>query len=540
MRPAVSMNGLASTDWLRCSIFKCKTFYDTSVPMGHQAMIHMDPHERLGIFGAYGSGKTVTTFKKDETHILITPFGETLVGANTLVQLENTIKKDLESDFPVEFVKRYNKQKNKVQFINGHILYYRHLADEGDLRSYNLTRAHILEASEVKHESYVQLQSRTRNDRAMIPLLDKDGAPVYEYNEEEEKYEKVALYDWRQMVIESNPDSGWIKDDVLLKSDMVYVHHETDQTYIIPPAQAEEFMSTHIIPTRANYHLPANFVKSLSAGKPDWWIKRYILGSFMYSEGLVYPHAVDAIVPRDKEFEIKDVWQRLIGFDYGLNDNSHYIFAAIDWRGENPYTKRPAVIFYTELVRNNMNIHQLAMEYKREIREHVPVGSLYRTPVMDGRSHSLRQKTGEKKTLGHLFKDEGCYFNPAQMDLNARIIKMNSMIDNGELLFFESGVPHFLKEILKYKFPDKTLETSNKNTDKPIDKDNHGINAGEFLCMETPRSLKEVSTATLIAGRQATTYRDTIVRRRRPAFHPLEDNAEEDYMAEGFASAFDY
>lgn len=534
MRAATTINGLASKYWVRCAQFRCKTFYDTSVPMPQQVMVATDPHERLGVFGGYGSSKTFTTFKCDEKHILITPRGETLVGANTLVQLENTIKKDFESDFPIEFVKHYSKQKNKITFQNGHILYYRHLADEGDLRSYNLTRAHFLEASEVKHDSFIQIQSRVRNEEGIIPEVDENGAPVYEWNEAESKFEKKAKYKWLQIVIESNPDAGWIKSDFLLKSNKITVHHEADQNYNVTPADALKFQSSHIIPTKANYHLPADFARNLAAGKPDWWIKRFIYGSFEYSEGLVYPHLIDNITP---DFKIPDHWQRIIGFDYGLNDNSHFIYAAVDWYGENEITGRPAVFFYNELVRNDTNIKTLARDHKQELRAHVPAASLYKTPVMDAKSFGVRTRTGDKSKLGKLFRDEGVIFKPAQMDLDARVLRLNYLIENKILFFFDRGVSQFIAEGKVYKFPEKKLEKTSKRTDKPEDKNNHGINAGEFIGMELPRDMKPYGNNIHKAGRDA--FSVTVKPR---GWDPL-DQAKELAVAkseyEGFSVLFD-
>lgn len=526
MKIATSIQGGPSENWLKCTTPNCNTYYDTSIPMPHQAMILKDGSRRLGVFGGYGSGKTYTNSKGDQKHVAITPNGETLIGADTLVQLENTIKKDLERDFPADFVKRYNRQKNMIHFTNGHTIYYRHLADEGDIRSYNLSRAHILEASEVKHESYVQLQSRMRNDAAIRYAHDEEGRPIVDLVEGI-PHKREAL-NWLQMVIESNPDSGWIKEDFLLRSGKILIHNDKMQKYHVNPHEASQSMHTHIIPSKANIHLPKDFIENLRKGKPEWWVKRYLYGNFDYSEGLVYPNAPSQII---KGFMIPDHWPRVIGMDYGLNDNTHFVFGALDLKGE--WSRKPSLHLYHEIVINNASITQIAQVYKQDVRRIVPRGKLYKLPVMDGRSYAQRTRTGEKKTIGTLFREEGCSFKAAQMDVEARVMKTNDLIDNGQLYYHENGVPHLIEETKKYKYPERKLE-STTNVNKPIDKDNHGINAKEFIVMELPHRLKEINHDV----RSASVDGRMNIQRARKEWDPLED-LEPRSQYEGFAQFFD-
>ena len=64
----------------------------------------------------------------------------------------------------------------------------------------------------------------------------------------------------------------------------------TDQDYHIDEPNID--ISSHIVPTKANKYLPPNFYEQQARGKPMWWIKRYLEGSFDYSEGMVYPDII--------------------------------------------------------------------------------------------------------------------------------------------------------------------------------------------------------------------------------------------------------
>ena len=52
------------------------------------------PNKVQRIFGGYGSGKTVSTCQDVIHHILTTPNGLTLIGAQTFPQLEQTAMKE--------------------------------------------------------------------------------------------------------------------------------------------------------------------------------------------------------------------------------------------------------------------------------------------------------------------------------------------------------------------------------------------------------------------------------------------------------------
>ena len=70
------------------------------------------------------------------------------------------------------------------------------------------------------------------------------------------------------------------------------------------------------------------------------------------------------------------------------------------------------------------------------------------------------------------------------------MLKVNTMIENGTLKIFDTCI-NLRKEILDYKFPERTIEGKTKaNGEKPMDKNNHAINAMEFLIMETPDNFK--------------------------------------------------
>lgn len=514
--PCKSVNEQESTFWIKCSRPQCKTYIDTYIPMDFQQDIHADSTRYLMVAGGYGSSKTTVLFKDDEKHILLVPKGRTLMGADTLPQLENTAKKDFETDFPIDFVKKYSVQKNQVTFNNGHELMYRPMNDEGNLRSLNLTRFHLVEASEIDFENFTQLQTRLRNTNGVVYETDDNDNILYTEDENGQPVPRVKC-DVRQGTLESNPDSGWIREQFLLNSGLIISYGAIPYYDIMEP---DANRTSYIIPTEANYHLPPGFKQEISKGKPGWWIRRFLEGSFEYAEGLVYPSIISC------EKAHKDITLRqglgikyAVGMDYGISDNTHFVFLHIDCSSK-------MVTAFAEIVLNNRNIHDICTEYFK-IVDKIPRGQML-TPVMDGRSFAKRTDTerGVIRTIGQMFLSEGAYFKPAQMDLNSRILHLNQFIESGRFQIDKEACPGLCSEINDYKFPDKSLEKQGgANMDKPVDKRNHGVNALEFIMMDIPFELDFenymiYNNGVAVADQR---YKDEQVAKARQMYNPYAD-----------------
>ena len=195
LQQATSISGSPSTDWLECSNSVCNTYVDTYRPMPHQAAVHKDSHRIIGNFGSYGTGKTKTSEKEIEKHIFLTPDANILLGANITSQYEQTLLRDFEKSFPIDFLEGRSQQKGYLDFINGARLMLRPFDDPDKLRSNNYSLVVMLEASEINADAFHQLKTRLRNTAATYTMTDPDT-------------NIKTTWDWRKLICESNPDSG--------------------------------------------------------------------------------------------------------------------------------------------------------------------------------------------------------------------------------------------------------------------------------------------------------------------------------------------
>lgn len=469
LRPTTSISGSPSTDWLECSNSICNTFVDTYKPMPHQAAVHKDSHRIIGNFGSYGTGKTKTSEKEIEKHIFLTPNANILLGANITSQYEQTLLRDFEKSFPMAFMESRSQQKGYIDFINGARLMLRPFDDPDKLRSNNYSLVVMLEASEINADAFHQLKTRLRNTAATNP---------------------ATKADWRKLICESNPDSGWIRSDVLLVSSQIFQHGrfaDEDYTAQQDPVTIDRNISTHIASTDVNKYLPSDYILVNSRNKPEWWVKRFLYGSFLFAEGLVYPNAIKCIVPTPRDSEGNPLgprhfpnWKVLVAHDYGLMDEATFVYVGVDKE------RNKAIVYKVDHI-NNAPLKDLAGLFKKGT-EDIAFGQLYTTPIIDPKSN---KRDYNKKDLISHYQDYGINFKPGHVNVDARIMRLNDYIESGCLEIWDC-CDYLIKEIKDYKFKPKSLDDKDSKN-KPIDANNHAINALEWITMELPANPNRLS-----------------------------------------------
>lgn len=283
----------------------CGAIHLTYEPLEHQQQFHETTQKLnedgtiktqiIGVFGGYGSAKSRATLQEIFLRALNNPGGTGLLTAPTLLQLKRTtIKTFLNEIVPPPLIRSYNKAEGELILENGFTFYLIPSDDEEKLRSLNAGLVHIEEASGIHRSIYDQILTRMRDQQTKDKLI----------------------------LVCSNPDLGWIKTvfyDNEKRKDPKHIEHD----------QYNPNIKTYIWKSTQNPHLPKDFITSISANKPDWWVKRYVDGSFEHAEGMVYPNIANSII---KSHHISDKWERAVALDHGLNvKNSSCKTSLIRW-----------------------------------------------------------------------------------------------------------------------------------------------------------------------------------------------------------------
>lgn len=428
---------------------ECRAILMVYEPLPHQAAFHADPHKYKMFAGGYGSGKTTTACMETVDHILETPNGTTLIGAETLPQLEQTAMKEFFEIFPEELIVNYNKQKNYVDTQNGHRVLFRPLDDDQKARSLNLTFFWIEEANGVKFEYFVQLQTRLRNTASSF----------------------------QRGILSTNPDMNWIKTEVLLKADKIY------NSKIEYPRKKEDInpnISVHIAPTELNTHLPDTYLEDTARGKPEWWVNRYLNGSFENKEGLVYPMYNQHIVD---DFTIPHHWKRRIGGDFGLNNPTGIIYLATD-----PETG----ISY--IYKNYKQAQKPVSYHAEQINKELNTLSYGIIDSMVGDAAGQQRTGADMSSIFDHYAEYGIYWQPSTKKLEDSIMKLFSYFETGNLKIFRS-CEDLIDEISSYKYPERSLDKDVKNEDtyeKPIAVNDHLLDALRYVVADMPDDPKQL------------------------------------------------
>jgi hypothetical protein len=221
-----------------------------------------------------------------------------------------------------------------------------------------------------------------------------------------------------------------------------------------------------------------------SRGKPEWWIKRYLKGSFSHSEGMVYPNIASCFTTAQEYFDKHDLkegipasWERFITLDHGLRNPTAVIFNAI-----NPNTGE--VISYDEYYVPNRLVPAHAKALKPLIAD-IPPGRI-RFMVADP---SIRNKTDpiNGKSVQGLYQEYGLFFSEGNNNVEAGILKVNSYIERGKWVIFQDKCTNLAKEGINYKFVEVTMDNLNENLDeRPVKALDHAMDSIRYGFMRLP------------------------------------------------------
>lgn len=428
--------------------------------MPHQAQVLSDNHKFIGNFGGFGSAKTYTSRQLVYKQVFLNPNGLILIGANISRQYEQTIQKEIAADIPKAMVKSWSQQKQSMEFYNGCKIIYSPFDDVGKLRSMNLSAWVMVEGSEVDPEAFTQLKSRLRNmNAANVAGYDPNGKPIYEHFR-------------GKGIVESNPEQGWLRDEFLDTADAISQHGTAMAKYEPDPNKRDPAISVHISSSDSNIFLPDGYIRDLCKNKPDWWIERYVYGSFEFANGLCCPSWKDNIVPA---FEPPAEWTRLIAHDPGLVDPSAFVSAAVD-------DKEGVVYIYRDLQYKDLSVPELYERWQKEIAYDLKQGQLYTPPIMDGKMHGRRMFT-DKKTLDQMWAEYGVYFQPGHIPVKDRIWRMNAYFKSGRVKIMDN-CENLKREFKDYKY--KVPKPGQPYKEEPYDRNNHSIDAFSWILMKLP------------------------------------------------------
>lgn len=455
LEEVTSFSGKTCEFFIYCP--NCNAFICTYQPMAHQAAFHLDEHQQKLYAGGFGSAKTYTCGMEFLCTVLQIPNSAGLMGAKTWGQVSDTCLKFVTDNLPAKLVARSNQDKVNwyVDLINGSRISAKALDQEGKIRSANLSIIWVEEASEVDYDIIAYILARLRN--------------------------KVGFFKGKnrlRMLLSSNPDVGWLNTNWLMVSDKVYYHGDVKDRYNIPLEKRDPAKVTHISATSANVYLPPDYEKNLAKNKEEWWVNRYLKGSFKYTEGLVYPDFMDWFC---EPFEIPEHWRRCTGTDFGRRDPTAHLVACLDPVGK--------IIYVYNEVEESLNDKPLDyIVEKIKQADKFPSYLLAFPHQCDPRGRNRDQVSGQSWI--DAYRERGIVFQTAKdcegNSIAPTIQKVATYAKHGRLKIFNTC--RKLRESLsKYRYPDRKVGDNSNQGENPVDAFNHLPDALRYLMAPFPQ-----------------------------------------------------
>lgn len=499
LEDVVSFSGKTCEFFVYCP--NCNAYICTYKPMPHQEAFHKDPTLKKLYAGGFGSAKTYTCGMECIATVLQIPNSAALIGAATWGQASETCLKFITDNLPAKLVAKSNQDKVNwyIDLINGSRISAKAFDKEGKIRSANLSLIWIEEASEVEYELVTYIEARLRN--------------------------KAAFYKGKnrlKMLLSSNPDVGWLCTEWLMKSSKIHYHGNVQDRYEVPIEDRDPDRVTHISATSANIYLPPNYEANLSRNKEQWWINRYLKGSFKYTEGLVYPNFSHWFCD---PFPIPSHWKRVTGTDFGRRDPTAHVVGALD-----PIKK--IIYVYAEV---EEPLDDKPLEYMVKLlkqADNFPDYLLAYPHQCDPRGRNRDQVSGQSWIEG--YREKGIIFQPAKdcegNSIAPTIAKLASYADSGRLKIF-STCKKIRASLSKYKYPDRKVGEDKNQGEKPQDKHNHLPDALRYMLSPFPQFPTD-------PGDFAEVWRE-VMRRVERVYNPLlEDDAYTDSFVTDFTDNF--
>jgi PBSX family phage terminase large subunit len=442
----------------RCDV--CRATLINYTPEPHQEAFHKSTITYSMLIGGFASGKTTAACAEDALHVMQTPYSTLLITAPTLQQVREAVLPELEKFLPPWFLVGGRVKGNPpvYRLINGSKILIYSSDNETKIRSLNLTGFHIEEASGVNFEVFKTLQTRLRNRAAVI--YDEDG------KEAGNKF---------MGILSTNPEEGWVRDQFLLRSRHIHGSETVDTDVYkqlrVPEELQEKSYQTFISTSFDNSHLPEGTIDRISAGRDERWKRKYLYSVLEGREGLVYK---DLLHNFEEPFDIPDHWERLVGFDPGISHPTAALICAVD-----PSTH--VIHCYDEYYKTDLAVSQHGKVLTPMIKPYKLMYPIQADPAVRKRS----TQTGH--TYKGYFKTvTGLILKEANNDILYGIEKVKDYIYAKRIMFFNSLL-YFKKESQMYRFPE-IKSTGRKDSDVPIDKDNHLMDCMRYLVSPLPRN----------------------------------------------------
>ena len=355
---------------------------------------------------------------------------------DTYDQLKDSVIKQFNDEFQHLGAYEYYESAREARFKNGSVLKFRTFEKDTGILSAEYDLIAVCQAEDLPYELFLQLIGR-----ASGKILGNKGI----------------------ILVEGNPANGWVKE------------RYKDQTETILKSKRIFFLEGQ---TEDNPHITKEYIKSLLDNYPKFWLDRYFYGLWDNRDELVFSefnendNICDIIDPHvlDKEHPngIHRDYIKRNGFDWGWVNPSANLWGFVDYDG--------VLTIYDELYKNKTLPENMAKECLKHgkiltVADHAMKG--LKMPIKDF----------EDRTVWSELERFGMLLLPCNKEELSNIVLVNSLFKTKKIRICKNCV-NLIREIKNWKWKRIKLGADKNQFEEPIDKDNHGCDALDYLCAD--------------------------------------------------------
>jgi phage terminase large subunit len=452
-------------------------------PLPKQAEFHGCNARFRAFGGGFGNGKTAAGCAEAFFLAMEYPGSVGLICRATRPELHATTQHvffnggggKVDTDWtgiPQELIRNFNKTQNRLEMINGSIIWFWPLDDPAKLTNINLGWFLIDQAEETTEEMFLMLIGRLR----------QRGAP-------------------RKGMILFNPNGHdwiwkrWVRDEM---KNHVMVHAKTTD----------------------NPNLPRDYMDAFEA-YPDAWKKRFMEGSFEVFTDQIWPE-FDEDVHVVNPFPIPPWFEVVEGIDHGRRNPTAVLWSAFDDQGN--------VFFVDEHYEAGRLVghHATAINKRREQSWGIP-----NYTVIDASASQKDPNTG--RSVIDEYYDYGIITLPSDRHKIARVNRVAEWLRRdpnhphpltGE--YSEEGYPrlyifrncvNLIEHVPQYKWKPLPPTAKEDAKEEPLKKDDHDVDAMGYILMTRPRPAERPIDTKTASDQRSQKYWDKYHRRGGHKIH---------------------
>lgn len=442
--------------------------------------------------GGYGSGKTAALVVKAIQLAFDYPGLYVLMARSTKEKLEKTMRKEFDKWCPARVIKQ--KSKESITLENGSMFLFSHIRQDGKGQglatssvlgaTFDLIVVDQLEDPEIVYKDFLDLFGRLR------------GTTPYQPKGEFDK--RMPRSGPRWFMASLNPSANWTYKKLVRPYHVWKKSGKVEEDLLWDEEAGEpliDLIETTTYDNRDN--LPADFIKTLEASYKGQMRERFLLGKYGSYEGLVYPsvnediHRISKVTIREylKKLRVTGNLRFVESYDYGLNVPSCYLLAVVDGFGN--------VIICDGFYERGMLLDMHQVPRIQELRNEWGVSG---NNIIQADPSVAKTYSSNRGMKGNTIKDEfealGISVNLANNNVDWGIEKVSQYLHiqknhrnpfTGEYeapyLFVSDECGWWFDEVAEYKWKDGM---NGEKGDKPIDKDDHAMDATRYLFTDLP------------------------------------------------------